>query len=212
VLATTIEFFFDFASPYAYLAHVRLPDIARSHGCSISYRPVDLPEIKRAAGNIGPSTHFLAARKRYIQQDTARWSKRYGVTIAQPANFDSARLNRGAFLAIGRGVATEYVDTVGRRIWGEGGAMNDEALLAKVAADLGWDAQEFMTYTTSEAAAACHRAAIEAARERGVFGVPTMLVDDQLWWGNDRLPFVETYLDTHANTRGSTKTRAFHHG
>jgi 2-hydroxychromene-2-carboxylate isomerase len=204
-LATTIEFFFDFASPYAYLAHVRLPEIARRNRCSISYRPVDLPEIKRAAGNIGPSSHFLPARKRYIQQDTARWARRYGVPIAQPSNFDSVRLNRGVFLAIGRGVATEYVDAVGRRVWAEGGAMSDESLLAAVAADIGWDAKEFMLYTTSEAAAACHRAAIEAARERGVFGVPTMVVDDELWWGNDRLPFVESCLEANAGARGASR-------
>ncbi|MDB5727410.1 MAG: 2-hydroxychromene-2-carboxylate isomerase [Noviherbaspirillum sp.] len=197
-MATTIEFFFDFASPYAYLAHVRLPEIARRNRCSISYRPVDLPEIKRAAGNIGPSSHFLPARKRYIQQDTARWARRYGVPIAQPSNFDSARLNRGVFLAIGRGVATEYVDAVGRRVWAEGGAMNDESLLAGVAADMGWDAKEFMLYTTSEAAAAAHRATLEVARKYGVFGVPIMVAGEQLWWGNDRLPFVESYLAAHA--------------
>jgi 2-hydroxychromene-2-carboxylate isomerase len=201
-MSRELEFFFDFASPYAYLAHVRLPDIARRHGCSISYRPVDLPEVKRACGNIGPSTHFLPARQRYIRQDTARWAKRYGVPIAQPSNFDSSRLNRGAFLAIGRGVATEYVDAVGRRVWAEGGAMNDEALLTKVAQDMGWEPKEFLVYTTSEAAGACHRAAVEAARERGVFGVPTMVADGQLWWGNDRLQFVESCL---AALKGTTR-------
>jgi 2-hydroxychromene-2-carboxylate isomerase len=210
-VTTTIEFFFDFASPYAYLAHVRLPDIAARFGCSISYRPVDLPEVKRAAGNIGPSTHFLPARSRYIRQDSARWAQRYGVPIVQPANLESDRLNRGAFLAIGRGVATDYVNAVGRRVWAEGGAMNDEALLAQVAADMGWEPREFLLYTTSEAAAACHRAAIEVARERGVFGVPIFVVDDQLWWGNDRLPFVETYLSTHATPTPST-ARTYPHG
>jgi 2-hydroxychromene-2-carboxylate isomerase len=197
-MSETIEFFFDFASPYAYLAHARLPEIAYRHGCSISYRPVDLPEIKRAAGNIGPSFHFLAARQRYVQQDTARWAKRYGVPIRQPASFGSVRLNRGAFLAIERNVATEYVNAVGRRVWAEGGAMDDDRLIAAVAGDMGWDAGELIRYTSSAAAAACHRAAIAIARERSVFGVPTMVVGDQLWWGNDRLQIVESYLAAKA--------------
>lgn len=194
----TIEFFFDFASPYAYLAHVRLPEIANRYGYSISYRPVDLPELKRAAGNIGPSTHFLAARNRYVQQDSSRWAKRYGVPIVQPASFGSARLNRGAFLAIERNVATEYVNAVGRRVWAEGGAMDDERLLAAVAGDMGWDAAELNDYASSAASAACHRAALAVARERGVFGVPTMVVGEHLWWGNDRLHFIDTHLAANA--------------
>ncbi len=204
----TIEFFFDFASPYAYLAHVRLPGIAGRYGCAICYRPVDLPEVKRSAGNIGPSTHFLAVRQRYVRQDTARWAKRYGVPIAQPADYGSARLNRGVFLAIDRNAATEYVAAAGRRVWAQGGAMNDEALLRAVAADLGWDAAEFVAYTTSETAAARHRATIAVARSRGVFGVPTMVVGERLWWGNDRLAFVEDYLAT----RAGSSTRTPNHG
>lgn len=208
----TIEFFFDFASPYAYLAHVRLPGIASRHGCAISYQPVDLSEIKRAAGNIGPSTHFLAARQRYVMQDTARWAKRYGVPIAQPADYGSARLNRGVFLAIDRNAATEYANAVGRRVWAQGGAMNDTALLRTVAADLGWNAAEFIAYTTSETAAARYRATLAAARSRGVFGVPTMVVGERLWWGNDRLAFVEDYLATRAGARGLSSTGTLNHG
>jgi 2-hydroxychromene-2-carboxylate isomerase len=77
---------------------------------------------------------------------------------------------------------------------------------------MGWDAAEFIAYTTSEAAAACHRAAVEVARERGVFGVPTMVVGEHLWWGNDRLQFVEDHLATSANARDLTSTRTSNHG
>jgi 2-hydroxychromene-2-carboxylate isomerase len=190
----SIEFFFDVASPYSYLAHVRLPSIASRHGRPIAYRPVDLSEVKRAAGNIGPSSHFLAARRNYLRQDTARWARRYGVPITEPAGYGSARLNRGAFLAIERNVAAEYVNAAGARVWAQGGAMDDDGLLAAVAADMGWDAPAFIAYTSSEAADGRHREALALARERGVFGVPTVVIGEHLWWGNDRLQFVDAHL------------------
>lgn len=210
-MSESIEFFFDFASPYAYLAHVRLPAIAERYACLISYRPVDLAEIKRAAGNIGPATVHLPARQRYVEQDTARWARRYGVAMTHPADYGSARLNRGAFLAIDRGVATKYVDTVGRRVWAEGGAMNDDALLHRIAEDMGWYAAEFIRYTTSETAVARHRVALDHARECGVFGVPTVVLGERLWWGNDRLPLLEAHLAARDH-ESPLSTRNDHHG
>ena len=200
-MAEPIEYFFDFASPYCYLAHVRLPGIAARHGRAIAYRPVDLAEVKRAAGNIGPSTHFLAARRHYLRQDTARWARRYGVPISEPAGYGSARLNRGAFLALDRDAIARYVDAVGTRVWGQGGAMDDDGLLAAVAADMGWDAAAFIAYAGSEAADGRHRAALALARERGVFGVPTVVIGEHLWWGNDRLQFVDAHLAATAGAR-----------
>ena len=196
-MSDSLEYFFDFASPYAYLAHVRLPQIANRHGCGMVYRPVDLAEVKRAAGNIGPATSHLPTRQSYVEEDTARWAKRYGVVIRHPAEMQSARLNQGVFLAMDRGVATQYVDAVGQRVWAEGAAMNDDAVLARIAQDMGWDAAEFIRYTESPAAAERRQSALAAARDCGVFGVPTVVLGERMWWGNDRLSMLEAHLTSH---------------
>ncbi len=190
----TLEFYFDLASPYAYLGLARLATLALPQGCSVGYRPVDLEEVKRAAGNIGPAMHELASRKRYVMQDAARWAKRYGIAFAEPAGWDATRLNRGTFMAIDRGVTTRYLDVAARHVWGAGGNPGDEVLIGSVAAELGWNAHELLAYTVSIQAAQRQRDTLAAARAAGVFGVPTTVLDGQLWWGNDRLESVQEAL------------------
>ena len=104
------------------------------------------------------------------------------------------RLNKGAFLAEDRDQTARYVTVAWHRVWGAGGDMGDEALLRAVAGDLGWDAGEYLTFTISPEAEARYRESTRAAHQRGVFGVPTMMVEDEMWWGNDRLEFLEEFL------------------
>ncbi len=189
-----LEFYFDLASPYAYLGLARLPSLVLPQGCGIDYRPVDVEALKRAAGNIGPAMHELPSRKRYVMQDAARWAKRYGIAFAEPAGWDATRLNRGAFLAIDRGMAARYLEVAARHVWGTGGNPGDEELIGAVATELGWSAQELFTYTVSSQAEQRQRETLAAARAAGVFGVPTTILDGQLWWGNDRLGFVQEAL------------------
>ena len=184
-----LEFFFDLASPYAYLGLVRMLSHEARTGCSVGWRPVDLEELKRSAGNIGPALRDLPAKLRYVQQDTRRWAARYGVPLAQPAGLASLRINRGTFFADDRGVASRYLQAAALRVWSEGGACEDESLLASLALDMGWEPQEFLHYTLSPAAADRQRKTLERAREAGVFGVPTIVVAGESWWGNDRLDF-----------------------
>jgi 2-hydroxychromene-2-carboxylate isomerase len=110
------------------------------------------------------------------------------------------RLNCGAFFAFDRALAERYVSTAWRLVWGEGGAMDSDALLAATAESLGWNAAEFIAYTTSEPARDRLAASNAQALERGVFGVPTMSIGDELWWGNDRLHFLEQHLQARAGT------------
>jgi 2-hydroxychromene-2-carboxylate isomerase len=193
-MAANIDFYFDFLSPYAYLAHCRLPALATRYGYQIAYRPIDLQQAKLSVGNTGPANRELPIKHRHLRLDLQRWAKYYGVPLTTPAGYGSHRLNRGAFYAIDRGVAARYVGTAWQLVWGEGGAMNDDRLLASVAERMEWDADEFFAFTASDTASSQLRAMNDMAFEHGVFGVPTMRVDDQMWWGNDRLRFLEMHL------------------
>jgi len=193
-----IDFYFDFLSPYAYLANCRLPALADEYGYGITYRPIDLKAAKLAAGNTGPATAQMPPKLRYAMADLTRWAKKYGVPFAfagvPPV---SERANKGAFFALQRGQERAYVSTLWAATFGAGGDVNSDELLGSVARQMEWSPGEFLEFIQSDAAARLYQEGNTAAQERGVFGVPTMMVGDQMWWGNDRLDFLEEYLASH---------------
>jgi 2-hydroxychromene-2-carboxylate isomerase len=193
-MAGTILFYFDFVSPFSYLAYQRLPGLAARHGYGLDCRVIDLMQAKLLAGNTGPSSRDQPLKRRYNQFDKERWARRYGVPIVNPKTHDSRLLNRGAFLAAERRRLPDYIAYAWRKIWGEGGDMTDDGLLADVARAMGWDAAVFIAFTRSPAADELLKAATLLAHARGVFGVPTMMIGDEMWWGNDRLDFLEEFL------------------
>ncbi|HUB95353.1 MAG TPA: 2-hydroxychromene-2-carboxylate isomerase [Stellaceae bacterium] len=193
-MSRVIDFYFDFISPFSYLAYQRLPQLAAQYGHEVTCRVIDLAEAKRLAGNTGPTTREQPLKRRYSQMDKDRWAARYGVPIVNPKSYDPDRLNKGTFFADDHGATHRYVGFAWRLVWGEGGDMADEALLRRAARHCGWSEDEFLAFTLSSEAEARYRAATRAAHEKGVFGVPTMMIGDEMWWGNDRLEFLEAFL------------------
>jgi 2-hydroxychromene-2-carboxylate isomerase len=189
-------FFFDFMSPYAYLAAQRLPGLAERFGRDIEYCPIDLPKAKLAAGNTGPANREIPAKHRYLRTDLQRWAGLYGVPLVPPRSYGSDRVNRGTFFAIDRGMVRRYVLNAWHLIWGCGGRMDAPELLWEVCAELGWERAAFDAYVDSPQAAQRYEASQKKAEELGVFGVPMVYMDGQMWWGNDRLQFVEAHLSS----------------
>lgn len=191
----TIEFFFDFLSPFAYLTQQKLPALAQRYGYALRFVPIDLPRAKLAAGNTGPSNRQVPAKLRYLTADMNRWAQRYGVPLKFPKTFASERMNKGTLFAQDRGKALEYVTAGFASAWGHGGEdLNDSTLLARIARDMGWPEAEFLAFVDSAEAAERFEAINLEAHRRGVFGVPTMLIGEEMWWGNDRLQFLEEFL------------------
>jgi 2-hydroxychromene-2-carboxylate isomerase len=190
-----IEFYFDFISPFSYLAHHRLPDLAARHGYSLDYRVADLAELRRLAGNTGPRQTEQPLKLPYSRTDQRRWAERYGIPIKPPVgSHDSSWLNRGTFYALDRGQIAAYLDNAWTKMRRDGRDIVDEAFRRDVAKDLDWSAEEFVGYTKSEESRARYLASTRSAHERGVFGVPTMMIGNEMWWGNDRLDFLEEFL------------------
>ena len=195
---STIDFYFDFLSPYSYLAHARLPALAGKYGYAIDYRPVDLKAVKLAAGNTGPATAQIPAKLTYFLTDMARWCDRYGIPFAfAKAPPVTDRANKGVFFARRHGQAQEYVSALWGATFAVGGEFNSEAVLSDVAGAMGWPADKFLAFVGSDEAAGLYEQGNKEAVECGVFGAPTMMVGDQMWWGNDRLDFLEEYLAAH---------------
>lgn len=213
----SIDFYFDFVSPYAYLANCRLPALAEQYGYTLNYLPIDLMAAKHAAGNTGPASVQIPPKFRYVTCDLARWAKKYGVPFlppfprkpgpapAEPPKkieipkewLDSSRAHKGLYFAREQGQERAYVDLVFQKTFGSGGLAGDDSILRAVAEQLGWDVDGFVGYVTSAQADEAYAAANQAAHERGVFGVPTMMIGEEMWWGNDRLGMLEEYLQQH---------------
>jgi len=204
-----IDFYFDFISPYAYLAHYRLPALAQKYGYGVTYKPIDLKAAKLAAGNTAPPTAAMPAKLRFAMADLTRWAQRYGVPLAwSKAPPVTERANIGTFFALDRGVEQAYVAALWGATFGAGGEFNSDEVLSEVARKLDWSPEEFLEFVQSDEARQRYAAGNQEAQARGVFGVPTMMVGDEIWWGNDRLAFLEGFLAANpASERGFTPSR-----
>lgn len=213
----SIEFFFDFASPYAYLAHSQMPALAKKYNYELIYRPIDLIAAKKAVGNTGPATIQMPIKFRYIAKDLQRWADRYGIPfitqfdkMPPPAAgeggkkpelpkglIDSSRTHKGVFYAREQGKESEYVACVYQSTFGAGRMAGQPEVLEIVAQEMGWSLEDFLAYIDSDEANRIYEEANQDAQSRGVFGVPAMIVGEEMWWGNDRLGLLEEYLAAH---------------
>jgi 2-hydroxychromene-2-carboxylate isomerase len=191
-MASQIEFYFDFASPYSYLAASQLPALCAATGADIVYRPFRLLELMKIVGN-RPTTIECKNKGKYASADIGRWAARYKVPFQRNPNlrsFDFAALGRGALLAIDQGRAAAYVDAVYRTIWAGEQNLAVTTVLAALLDQAGFNG----TWLLREAIGAEYVARLDQqtaeAAERGVFGSPTFFVRDQMFFGNDRLDFV----------------------
>lgn len=197
-MSRAIDLYFDFISPFSYLAITQLPQLVKKYGYGLNYNVMDIPTAKLAAGNYGPSNQKVKPKIQALMQDLNRWAKHYGVPFAFPSGMVGKRINAGTFYAIDQGQAEEYVTKVFHELWGVGGHdANDDLFLSKIATDMGWSASEFLEFVNSDAAAKRFEQSRIKAHAAGVYGAPMMMLDDQIWWGNDRLMFVEEYLQAH---------------
>ena len=202
-LKRQIMFYLDFISPFAYLANSRLPALAARHGVTIEYRPVDVMLAKLAAGNFTPSTRSLPAKARFIRRDRLGWAERYRVPMSDPKAFRAPRLNSGLLHAADQGRARAYADVAFHSVWGLGGDPDDDALLAAVAEAAGLQPQSLFVFVHSAPPQLRYQDCLQEAYSAGVFGVPMMIVDDQMYWGNDRLDFLEEWLTATAGSQQS---------
>jgi len=195
-MGKTVEFFFDVGSPTSYLAYKRLPAVAADTGATIAWRPMLLGGVFKATGNASPAA--VPAKGRWMFEDIARWARRYGVPYAPNPFFpvNTLVLMRGA-----AGVQMRrpddflrYCDAAFDAMWRTPRNLNDPATLAAMLADAGFEPEAMLALAADPEVKARLVATTEEAVARGVFGAPTMFVDGQLFFGQDRLDFVREAL------------------
>jgi len=194
-MAKTVEFFFDFGSPYSYLAYKALPGIAAARGAQIVWRPMLLGGVFKATGNHSPGE--IPAKSTWLQHDLQRWAARYGAVFRHNPHFpiNTLVLMRGAAGMQLRGTDfAKYVETVFRAMWEDQRNLGDAAEIAAVLRQADFDDQAFLALVNDAAVKQQLKQNTEEAVARGVFGAPTFFVGDEMFWGQDRLDFVAEAL------------------
>ena len=195
-MSKSVEFFFDVGSPTTYLAWTQLPALCEKAGATLVYRPTLLGGVFQATGNASPAN--VAAKGRYMNDDMARYAKRYGVPLVVNPHFpiNTLTLMRGAAGVQLRMPARfdDYLRGVFKAMWVDGLNMNDPAVAGRALHAAGFDPAEIIALTNDAEVKAALRATTEEAVARGVFGAPTMFVGDTMFFGQDRLDFVREAL------------------
>jgi len=191
----TLEFYFDVGSPTAYLAHRRLGQLSARYGLEVIYRPMLLGGVFKATSNASPVA--IPAKGHYMMvHDLPRFARRYAVELNFNPHFpiNTLHLMRMAVAAERLGCAAAYIDAVFAAIWIHGRDMGDTGVVTAELADRGLDAQALLALSQEPDVKSALIAATDAAVQRGVFGAPTMFMDGQMYFGQDRLDFVEEAL------------------
>ncbi|AIG05819.1 DsbA-like thioredoxin domain protein [Pseudomonas fluorescens] len=195
-MSKTLEFFFDLGSPTTYLAYTQLPGICAETGSQLVYQPILLGGIFKATGNVSPIT--IAAKGRYMLQDLARYAKRYGVPLKFNPHFP---INTLTLMRAVTGIQLrqperfiDFIDCLFRALWVDGRNLGDSTVVAQVLAEHGFNPAQVQELTQDEEVKDALKRKTEEAIGRGVFGAPSLFVDQQLFFGQDRLDFVREAL------------------
>ena len=186
----TVEFIYDFVSTPCHIAWKSLDPMVKATGAELVMTPVLCAGIFKAVGNPGPLA--IPAKRDWYARDLAMWAKRRGVTLVESRHvpFRSLPLMRGCFVAAERNETFRYVDTVFDAIFVHGRDLGDMRTVKETLIEAGLDADTYTRGIEREDIKQKLLRNTEEAVGRGVFGVPSFFVKDELFFGQDRLEFV----------------------
>jgi 2-hydroxychromene-2-carboxylate isomerase len=192
----SVEFLIDVGSPYSFLAYHQLPKIAEAQGAEIVWTPVLLGGIFQATGNKSPAT--VPAKGAYMNVDLQRWAKAFGVRFQMNPDFpiNTLPLMRGAVAMQMRGEEEfhRYLRAIFSAMFEKPRNLNLPAEIGAVLTPAGFDPSEFMALIGDQSVKDRLKKNTADAIARGVFGAPTFFVGEEMFWGQDRLAFVEEAL------------------
>jgi len=205
--AKTLDFWFDYTCPYAYLGSTQARALAARMGVELTYRPLLLGGVFRA--NDTPQKLFATlspAKAEHNMADMQRWAKRFGVELTMPANHP-LRSVEALRATLATGIDPRVVDAFFRAYWVDNADIGDRGVVAKVVAACGHDAERILAAIDTPAVKDDLRARTDEAVALGIFGVPAWVVDGtHLYWGQDRIRFVEGCSRQEGETRSGTGT------
>ena len=184
------DFYFDFVSPYSFLAHKKIRKIESKAKIKVRYLPILLGGLHNLHGIKAPA--FIPAKARHMIRDCKLIAEKNNTKFKFNSYFPIKSLNlmRGVLVAEEDNFKSYYIDSIFDTIWQDGLNLNDENIFYKVLKNLNVNPKTFMLRSSSSSIKDLLKKRTSEAYEKGVFGAPTFVSNNKIFWGQDRIEFV----------------------
>ena len=184
-----IEFYFDFSSPYSFIAHEELKKLEKKNQIKIKYMPIFLGGLHNAAG-VTPAA-FIDVKSKYMIEDTKLICIKKNIKFIFNSYFPIKTVNfmRGVLIAEEDSFKKIYIEKIFKAIWKDGLNMNDPIVVEKILKNIDLNPEIFLSKVSDDKIKNKLRKLTDDALKKGIFGAPTFLVNKKIFWGQDRLSY-----------------------
>jgi 2-hydroxychromene-2-carboxylate isomerase len=185
----SFDFYFDFVSPYSFLAHQEIKKIEKKENIKIKYKPILLGGLHNLHGIKAPA--FIPSKAKFMIRDCKLIAEKNKIKFKFNSYFPIKTLNlmRGVIIAEEDDFQSFYIDKIFDAIWKDGLNMNDQNIVDKVVKNIDVNPKTFFLRSSSQSIKTLLKKKTDDAFDKGVFGAPTFLINNKVFWGQDRLEF-----------------------
>ena len=185
----SFEFYFDFASPYSFLAHKQIRKIEKENSLKIKYMPIFLGGLFELAGI--KANADIPIKAKYMIKDCKLWAEKYNISFKFNNYFPIKTLNlmRCTLVAEKKDFAQIFINKIFDAIWKDGINLNDNTIVEKLLKNLDLNAKTFLMEALELKIKDELKKRTNDAYEKGIFGAPTFTINNKIFWGQDRLEF-----------------------
>ena len=186
----SFEFYFDFVSPYSFLAHKEIKKIEEANTIKIKYMPILLGGLHSLAGIKAPG--FIPIKAKYMIKDCKLWAEKYNIVFKFNNYFPIKTLDlmRCVLVAEKKNFSQNFINKIFDAIWKDGLNLNDNIIIEKLLKNLDINPKTFLMESVQPKIKDELRKRTDAAYQKGIFGAPSFIVNNKVFWGQDRLEFV----------------------
>ena len=186
------DFYFDFVSPYSFLAHKEIKKLEKRNLIKVQYMPILLGGLHNLHGIKAPA--FIPSKARFMIRDCKLVAEKKKIKFKFNSYFPikTVDLMRGVFIAKEDEFENYYIDKIFESIWKDGLNMNDQNIVEKILKNTNINPKTFFLRSSGQSIKNLLRKKTDEAFEKGVFGAPTFLVNNKIFWGQDRLEYALT--------------------
>ncbi len=186
----SFDFFFDFTSPYSYLAHKQIRNIEKQHKIVINYMPILLGGLHNFAEIEAPV--FIPSKAKFMIKDCKLFAEKLNIKFKFNSNFPIQSLNlmRGVLIAKKENKTSLYIDKFFDASWRDGLNLNNQNIVNKILEDLNFNIETFKLKISEQKIKDELKKRTKDAFLKGVFGAPSFIINNKMFWGQDRLEFV----------------------
>ena len=186
----SFEFYFDFGSPYTFLAHKEIRKIEKENSIKIKYMPILLGDLLKSVG-VKPNAD-IPIKAKYMIKDCKLWADKKNIVLKFNNYFPIVTLNllRCVLVAEKKGFAQNFINKVFDAIWEDGLNLNDNIIVEKLLKNIGINPKTFVMESVDNKIKDELKKRTDEAYKKGIFGSPSFIVNNKIFWGQDRLEFV----------------------